>query len=153
MKFFKWVIFIVDLKYELRMTECFQFNPWAPIRQILALTRGLIRSLSNSIRLWNTSSLTKITKKMAILNFKNYKNFKSVVEIFFSNYIFLQILSFQASFSQNLNFFSIFLLVWIQRSRLKSLNSKILIFEKFCFLFLDSGPGQSLLISFFSVCL
>ena len=62
MNFFS-VIFIEDFEYELRIEKFMQMNRWAPFCPVLALLRGLIRSLSNSTKIWRTSFLTKITKK------------------------------------------------------------------------------------------
>ena len=86
-------------------------------------------------------------------NIKNYENLKSVVEMFFfSNYIFWQILSFQASFLQNLDFFLFYLLVWIQRSRLKFSKFKNFDFWEILFFFgFWTWPVPT--NKFFSVCL
>ena len=65
--FFHRVFFFVDYKSELRIDKNYEINPWAPIYSFLALSRGLIRSLSNSTRIENTSSLTKMTKKWQYL--------------------------------------------------------------------------------------
>ena len=62
--FFRCVIFIVDFNMSSEMTKILQFNPWAPFLSFLALSWGLIRSLSNS---------TKIKKTLSVENLKHCK--------------------------------------------------------------------------------